>query len=226
MIRRVFSMARKKLDAQREAEKVLKYPTYYYLPFNLLDGDILTAEEQRAELKRLLPIARKRQKRLRESEFADTYSAKVQLPTLRELKTERSVSSALAEVSLFIGSRRSLVRGAREYQQDVKDTLEQTFKDVAEVDFSDESFNWKQFGRYMQQMKRLGKASEGADSERAVKMFFIAKKVGLTPAGLRDNYDKFLEQQSALQQLYENNPFGRRNVSGEKMHQRLESLRK
>lgn len=219
-------MARRKLDAQRAAEAALRYPTYYYLPFNLLDNDILTAEEQRAELARLLPIARKRQKRLQRSEFADTYSAKVKLPSLRELKTERAVSAALADVSLFIASRRSLVRGAREYQQDVQETLQETFKDVAEVDFTSEDFNWKQFGRYMQQMKRLGKASEGADSERAVKMFFIAKKVGLTPAGLRDNYDAFLQRQGELQQLYDNNPFGRRNVSGEKMLQRLDNLRK
>ena len=54
----------------------------------------------------------------------------------------------------------------------------------------------------MQEMKRQGKAHEGADSERAVRMFFIARKVGLTPAGLRDNYDAFLARQEELQQLY------------------------
>ena len=218
-------MARKS-DAQKQAESVLKYPSYYYLPFNLLETDTFSATEQYVELRRLLPIARKRQSRLRKSEFSDTYAATVKLPSLKELHTIRDVSKALADVAHFIKSRGSLVSGAREYRQEVTETLQETFADVAEVDFTDESFNWKQFGRFMQEMKRQGKAHEGADSERAVRMFFIARKVGLTPAGLRDNYDAFLARQEELQQLYENNPYGRRNVSGETMLQRLDNMRK
>ena len=213
-------------DVQKQAESVLKYPGYYYLPFNLKDSDILTPEEQLSELRRLLPIARKRQSRLQKSAYADTYAAKVQLPRIKNLRTSRDVSNALTEVANFIKSRRSLVTGAREYQQDVAETLQSTFADVAEVDFTDESFNWKQFGTFMQQMKRLGKAHEGVDSERAVRMYFIARKVGLTPAGLRDNYEKFLERQAELRELYDNNPYGRRNVSGENMLQRLEQMRR
>ena len=113
----------RKGDAQHQAESVLRYPSYYYLPFNLLETDIFTATEQYMELKRLLPIARKRQARLRQSEFSDTYAATVKLPALKEMHTVRDVSKALADVAHFIKSRRSLVSGAREYQKDVADTL-------------------------------------------------------------------------------------------------------
>lgn len=219
-------MARKKSDAQRQAESVLRYPSYYYLPFNLIESDALSAQEQLAELRRLLPTARKRQQRLRQSEFKDISTATMQLPRLKNLRTPREVSKALADVALFIKSRRSLVTGAREYQQDVIETLQETFSGVAEVDFTDKGFNWKQFGRYMQQMKRLGKAHEGADSERAVRMYFVARKIGLTPAGLRDNYDEFLARQDELMQLYNNNPYGRANTSGEQMLARLDQLRR
>lgn len=219
-------MAKSK-DWQREVEKVLHYPTYYYQSFRLLDGDLLTPKEQRQELRRLLAVANKRQKRLLQSEeFSESYAARVNLPKMRDLRTERDVSRALADVALFIRSRRSTVGGATAYQSEVRESLRETFADMPEVDFDNPDFNWKQFGRFMQQMKKAGKAHEGADSEKAVQMYFIARKVGLTPAGLRDNYDKFLERQEELQALYENNPFGRRNTSGAAMLERLDSLQR
>lgn len=219
-------MAKSK-DWQREVEKVLHYPTYYYQSFRLLDGDLLTPKEQRQELRRLLTVANKRQKRLQQSEaFSESYAARVNLPKMRDLRTERDVSRALADVALFIRSRRSTVGGAAAYQSEVRESLRETFADMPEVDFDNPDFNWTQFGRFMQQMKKAGKAHEGADSEKAVQMYFIARKVGLTPAGLRDNYEAFLERQEALQALYENNPFGRRNTSGAAMLERLDSLQR
>lgn len=216
-------MARNR-DYQAEAERVLKYPTYYYQTFRLLDGDLLSAQEQRRELSRLLSVARKRQQRLQRSEFAEGYFANMPLPKVRDLQSERDVSRALADVALMLRSRQSLVQGARAYQEEVRETLRETFADMPEVDFDKPDFNWKQFGRFMQQMKKAGKASEGADSARAVRMYFIARKIGLTPAGLRDNYDEFLQRQEQMQQLYESNPFGRRSTSGADMLARLDSL--
>lgn len=219
-------MAKNK-DWQREVEKVLHYPTYYYQSFRLLDGDLLTPKEQRSELRRLLAVANKRQKRLQQSdEFSESYAARVNLPRMADLRTERDVSRALADVALFIRSRRSTVGGAKAYQSEVRETLRETFADMPEVDFDNPDFNWAQFGRYMQQMKKSGKAHEGADSEKAVQMYFIARKIGLTPAGLRDNYDAFLSKQDELLALYDNNPFGRRNTSGADMLARLDSLQR
>lgn len=219
-------MAKSK-DWQREVEKVLHYPTYYYQSFRLLDGDLLTAQEQRAELRRLLAVANKRQKRLQQSkEFSESYAARVNLPKMRDLRTEREVSRALADVALFIRSRRSTVGGAAAYQSEVRATLRETFAGMPEVNFDDPDFNWKEFGQFMQEMKKAGKANEGDDSGRAVRMYFIARKVGLTAAGLRDNYDEFLARQDQLMALYENNPFGRRNISGEAMLKRLDSLQR
>lgn len=218
-------MARKKLDAQREAEKVLGYPGFYYQPYNLMESDLLTMPEQRAELKRLLHIARNRQRRLQRSEFKDTQAANWELPKLKDLTTDRDVSKALLDVSMFIRSRRSILRGAREYREDVIETLHTTFADVAEVDFSDPSFNWDQFGQFMRDMVKAGKASKGADSQQVVKMYFIARRIGLTPAGLRDNYEKFEARQNELLALYQNNPYGRRNISGENMLKRLDEIR-
>ena len=214
-----------KLQYQRELEKAFSYPSYYYLSFQLLEGDLLTPAEQRAELKHLLSVARSRQVLLRKSEFANSPRAKQNLPKLSMLKNDRDVSNALAEVATFISSRRSTVEGARMYREDVMSTLNRTFAEDSEVDFSDPNFNWKAFGRYMQDMRRLGKTNEGGDSERAVRMYFIAKGTGLTPAGLRDNYEEFLARQDELKALYENNPYGRRNISGEHMLQRLDELK-
>lgn len=219
-------MAKSK-DWQREVEKVLHYPTYYYQSFRLLDGDLLTPKEQRQELRRLLAVANKRQKRLQQSKaFSESYAARVILPKMRDLRTERDVSRALADVALFIRSRRSTVGGATAYQSEVRDTLRETFAGMPEVDFDNPDFNWEGFGRYMQEMKKAGKANEGDDSEKAVQMYFIARKVGLTAAGLRDNYDEFLARQDQLKALYENNPFGRRNTSGAAMLARLDSLQR
>lgn len=219
-------MAKSK-DWQREVEKVLHYPTYYYQSFRLLDGDLLTPKEQRSELRRLLAVANKRQKRLRQSaEFSESYAARVNLPKMQDLRTERDVSRALADVALFIRSRRSTVGGATAYQAEVRDTLRETFAGMPEVDFDNPDFNWKAFGRYMQEMKKAGKANEGDESEKAVQMYFIARKIGLTAAGLRDNYDEFLARQDQLKALYENNPFGRRNTSGAAMLERLDSLQR
>ena len=220
------AMAKSK-DWQREVEKVLRYPTYYYQSFRLLDGDLLTPKEQRHELRRLLAVANKRQKRLQQSEeFSESYAARVNLPKMRDLRTERDVSRALADVALFIRSRRSTVGGAAAYQSEVRETLRETFADMPEVNFDDPDFDWTEFGRYMQQMKKAGLAHEGAESEKAVQMYFIARKVGLTPAGLRDNYEKFVARQDELMQLYDDNPFGRRNTSGNAMLARLDSLHK
>lgn len=226
MAKGVEAMAKSK-DWQREVEKVLHYPTYYYQSFRLLDGDLLTAREQRQELRRLLAVANKRQKRLRESRaFKDSYAARRTLPKMSELRTDRDVSRALADVALFIRSRRSTVSGATAYRAEVAATLGKTFAGVAEVNFDDPDFKWKAFGRYMQQMKKSGKAHEGADSEKAVQMYFIARKIGLTPAGLRDNYNEFLSRQDEMLALYNNNPFGRRNTSGADMLARLDSLQR
>ena len=218
-------MAKNK-DWQREVEKVLHYPTYYYQSFRLLDGDLLTPKEQRQELRRLLAVANKRQKRLQQSKFAESYAARTRLPRMSELQTERDVSRALADVALFIRSRRSTVGGAAAYQAEVRETLQATFAGMAEVDFTDPDFNWEEFGRYMQDMKKSGKAKEGDNSNRAVLMYFIAKKVGLTMKGLKENYDQFLERQDQLIQLYYNNPFGRRNTSGAAMMARLDNLQR
>lgn len=219
-------MAKRDIDWARKAEGAFAYPTYYYLSYRLLDGDLLTAHEQRAELSRLLSVARKRQARLRESEFKDSWAARVELPKMKNLKSERDVSRALADVALLIRSRRSTVGGARAYREEVSETLQETFADVSEVDFTAPDFNWKQFGKFMQEMKRSGKAKEGADSEKAVRMYFIARKIGLTPAGLRDNYDEFLQRQDEMLQLYNDNPYGRHNTSGAAMLARLDDLSK
>lgn len=219
-------MAKKEVDWARKAESAFKYPTFYYQSFRLLDGDLLTEREQRKELSRLLSVARKRQARLRQTEFSESWAARTDLPRMKDLKSARDVSRALADVAMLIRSRRSTVGGARAYQAEVSETLQATFAEVAEVDFTAPDFNWKQFGAFMQQMKKSGKAKEGADSERAVRMYFIARKIGLTPAGLRDNYEAFVERQQEMLQLYNDNPYGRRNTSGAAMLERLDNLTK
>ena len=216
---------KRKTDMQREVEKALSYPGYYYLPYNLLEGDILTPEEQRAELKHLLRVARSRQAHLRKNpRFAESRAAREVLPKINELKTDRAISRALSDVAEFIRSRRSTVRGAKEYEEDIIETLSVTFEHDREVDFTDPSFNWDQFGRFMQQMKKAGKANEGEDSQRAVKLYFLAKGVGLSLKGLRDNYDTFKQRQDELVYLYHNNPYGKRSTTGEKMLERLDNI--
>ena len=214
----------KKIDMQREVEKAFNYPSYYYLRQPLLDGDLLTPEEQREELRHLLRVAHARQQHLRRSRFADREAAQTRLPSMKSLTTSRAIANALADVSLFIRSRRSTVRGAEQYEAEIRESLSATFRNNPEVNFNDPNFNWEQFGRYMWDLKKAGKASEGQASQQAVKMYFLARGVGLTAAGLRDNYEKFLDREAELRALYKENPYGRRNTSGAKMLERLDNM--
>ena len=220
-------MAKKiKIDMQKEVEKAFSYPSYYYYKQPLLDGDMLTPEEQRQELRHLLKVARSRQAHLRKSRFAGREAATMQLPKMSELKTPRAISGALADVALFIRSRRSTVRGAEQYEAEIVETLSKTFKENTEVDFSDPNFPWQKFGQYMWDLKKAGKASPGQASAQAVRLFFLAKGTGLTLRGLQDNYEKFQAKEEELRALYKDNPFGKRLTSGDNMLNRLYMLNK
>ena len=150
----------------------------------------------------------------------------MQLPKMSELKTPRAISGALADVALFIRSRRSTVRGAEQYEAEIVETLSKTFKENTEVDFSDPNFPWQKFGQYMWDLKKAGKASPGQASAQAVRLFFLAKGTGLTLRGLQDNYEKFQAKEDELRALYKDNPFGKRLTSGDNMLNRLYMLNK
>lgn len=196
--------------AKKANADVLAYPMLYYTPYMLQDAKVIDPLKQRAELTRLVAIARKRQARLRASEFSESYAATVTIPKMSEIPmpgtpgANRAIARALADVALFIRARSSTVSGAREQVSERVQTLEQTFAPgIAEgnelIDFR--SFNekdWRDFGSYMWALKRDGRTSEGADSERAVRTYFEVRRLGGTVKAAKDAYEKWAQESDKL----------------------------
>lgn len=200
-------MASKRIKADPGA--VLAYEPHRYLPY-YLDTDDLSEAEKRAEYSRLRAIAVKRQQRMKHTELADSRFARESLPKLKELTSTRALNEQLARMAMMLRSRSSTITGAREQISERVAALQETFADDPRVDFTNFTMDdWQRFGAYMKTMKARGYADQGADSERAVKMYFLSKDAKLTTHGLIEKYDEFVERQSQLENYADEGPSGR-----------------
>lgn len=200
-------MASKRIKADPGA--VLTYEPYRYLPY-YLDTDDLSEAQKRAEYSRLRAIAVKRQQRMQGSELAGSRFARESLPKLKELTSSAALNQQLARMAQILRSRSSTITGAREQIAERVEALQETFADDPRVDFENFSpDDWAKFGAYMKTMKARGYADKGADSGRAVKMYFLAKDARLTTHGLIVNYEEFTERQAELENYADAGPSGR-----------------
>ena len=172
------------------AKDILKYPGWMYA-YGISSGQ-LSMEEARIEYMRIYHALRERQRRIQKSEFAGTKFARTPLVPLSKIKSEAQFHEELQSMASKARGRQTSLSGLREYRKDVAEALDmygesgKSFSDLT-------SAQWTEFGAYM---KRIHQAR--FDSERAVRMFRIAKGAGMTGASLFRDYDYWTQHEADL----------------------------
>lgn len=163
------------------AKDILKYPGWMYA-YGIASGQ-LSMKEARIEYQRVYHALRERQRRLKQSkEWNKSQFATYKLTPLSGIKTEYQFLEKLQSMASWARSRRTTVKGLREYTEDVASFLDKygeggkSFQDFTKS-------NWHEFGAYM---RRIHKAN--FDSERAIAVFRVAKDAGMTGASLYKDY--------------------------------------
>lgn len=188
------------------AKDILKYPGWMYA-YGISSGQ-LSMKEARIEYMRIYHSLKERQRRLRQSEYSGTKFARQQLTPLSKIKSESQFFEEIQSMASMARSRMTSVSGLREYQQDIAAALDlfgtegKSFQDLTHS-------QWTEFGAFM---KRVHQARY--DSERAVKMFRIAKGAGMTGASLFRDYNYWQDHQKELSDYAAaGNPLGGRASS-------------
>ena len=188
------------------AKDILRYPGWMYA-YGISSGQ-LSMEEARIEYMRVYNALKERQRRLQKSEFSGSKFATTKLTPLSKIKSESQFAEELQSMVSMTRSRMTSVTGLREYQKDVAAALDlygtegKSFQDMTHS-------QWTEFGAFM---KRIHQARY--DSERAVKMFRIAKGAGMTGASLFRDYNYWHEHQKDLSDYAAaGNPLGGRASS-------------
>ena len=188
------------------AKDILKYPGWMYA-YGISSGQLLM-KEARIEYMRIYHSLKERQRRLRQSEYSGTKFARQQLTPLSKIKSESQFFEEIQSMASMARSRMTSVSGLREYQQDIAAALDlfgtegKSFQDLTHS-------QWTEFGAFM---KRVHQARY--DSERAVKMFRIAKGAGMTGASLFRDYNYWQDHQKELSDYAAaGNPLGGRASS-------------
>lgn len=174
------------------AKDILKYPGWMYA-YGIASGQ-LSMQEARVEYQRIYHALRERQRRLKKSkEWNKSQFADYKLTPLSGIKTESQFLEKLQSMASWARSRRTTVKGLREYTEDVASFLNK-YGDENGKDFNDFTrSNWKEFGSFMH---RIHKAK--LDSERAIAVFRVAKDAGMTEASLFKDYQYWKEHQEDL----------------------------
>ena len=188
------------------AKDILKYPGWMYA-YGIASGQ-LSMKEARIEYMRIYHSLKERQRRLKQSEYAGSKFAHQQLVPLSKIKSESQFMEEIQSLASMAKSRLTSVSGIKAYQSDIAASLDlfgeegKSFQDLTAA-------QWTEFGAYM---KRIHQAR--FDSERAVKMFRIAKGAGMTGASLFRDYNYWQEHQNELSDYAAaGNPLGGRASS-------------
>ena len=197
---------------------ILKYPGWMY-SIGVAQG-IISMEEARIEYKRIYKALRSRQRRMQQSEFAGSKFARMKLKPLSSIKTEAQFFDALQSLAALARSRQTSVSGLREFRRDVAETLD-AFGDKGKSFNDFTAAEWTEFGAYMQ---RVHKAH--FDSERAVRLFRLAKSAGMTGASLFKDFYYWSQHDTDLEE-YANmgRPLGSR-VSSQRIRDYLKKKKK
>lgn len=192
---------------------ILAYPGWMYA-MGISQGK-LSMEEARIEYMRIYKALRSRQKRLQQSEFAGSKFARKKIPKLSDIKTEAQFLESFQSLAAMARGRQTSISGLREFTKDVALALDKygdfgkSFQDFSQAE-------WTEFGAYM---KRVHKAS--FDSERAVRMFRLAKESGMTGASLFRDFQYWSQHEDDLKSYAdEGRPLGKR-VSSERIRKYL-----
>ena len=170
----------------------LTYDFSWYTPSEIkakleAGGDL--AKQVRKEYTRLRDISQKRLKRLAAAGYTDTevYQRNYKhYPKLKDIKSKSELAQRLSDLSRFVGSSQSTVKGIKERN---KQTLE-TLKEHG-YGFVNES-NLRDFGDFMEQY-RDQLLDMDYDSGDAAELYRIVEKHGLDPDKVAEDFEFYLD---------------------------------
>ena len=170
-------------------------PTYdvnWYTPSELkakleAGGDL--EKQVRKEYTRLRDISQKRLKRLAAAGYTNTevYQRNVKhYPKLKDIKSKSELAQRLSDLSRFVGSSQSTVKGIKAREQKTLQSLKESG-----YGFVNES-NLKDFGDFMEQY-RDQLLDMDYDSGDAAELYRIVEKHGLDPDKVAEDFEWYLD---------------------------------
>lgn len=170
-------------------------PTYdvnWYTPSEIkakleAGGDL--EKQVRKEYTRLRDISQKRLKRLAAAGYTNTevYQRNVKhYPKLKDIKSKSELAQRLSDLSRFVGSSQSTVKGIRSRDQKTLQSLKESG-----YDFVNES-NLKDFGDFMEQY-RAQLLDMDYDSGDAAELYRIVEKHNLDPDKVAQDFEWYLD---------------------------------
>ena len=170
----------------------LTYDFSWYTPSEIkakleAGGDL--AKEVRKEYTRLRDISQKRLKRLAAAGYTNTevYQRNVKhYPKLKDIKSKSELAQRLSDLSRFVGSSQSTVKGIKSREQKTLETLKESG-----YTFVNES-NLKDFGDFMEQY-RDQLLDMDYDSGDAAELYRIVEKHGLDPDKVAQDFEWYLD---------------------------------
>ena len=171
-------------------------PTYdvgWYTPSEIkakLEAGGALEREVRKEYTRLRDISQKRLKRLKAAGYSDTdvYKKNVKhYPKLANIKSKSELAQRLSDLSRFVGSSQSTVKGLKERERKVLKTLrENGYKYIDESNLSD-------FGEFMEYYRDMKYDLEGYDSGDAADLYTVVEKNKLDADTVKEEFDFWLQ---------------------------------
>lgn len=179
-------------------------PTYefsWYTPSEIkakLDAGGDLEREVRKEYTRLRDISQKRLKRLAAAGYTDTevYQRNYRhYPKLKDIKSKSELAQRLSDLSRFVASSQSTVKGIKEREKKVLETLHEN-----DYDFVNEG-NLKDFGEFMKLYRDEMMDSAGFDSGDAAELYSVIEKHKLDPEKIAEDFEFYLENLEAAKEL-------------------------
>mgnify|MGYP001851630014 CR=1 FL=1 len=174
----------------------LKYPLDYYSVSSIDIAETLSPSEVRSEYRRLSRIARQRLGALERAGYGytGTYkNAAGQFPAISKLDSQKDVERHLSRVARFLSGKLSSVTALRRYERESIETLHERG-----YDFVNRS-NFRQFAEYMDSLKELAKERQYG-SVRIAELFGEAKRKGISPDKLKEDFDYWYENAEKLKE--------------------------
>ena len=170
-------------------------PTYdvgWYTPSEIkakLDAGGSLEREVRKEYTRLRDISQKRLKRLAAAGYTNTevYQRNYRhYPKLKDIKSKSELAQRLSDLSRFVASSQSTVKGIKEREKKVLKTLKKSgYKYVNESNLSD-------FGEFMEYYRDAMYDME-YDSGDSADLYMVVEKNKLDPEKVKEDFDFWLE---------------------------------
>lgn len=176
-------------------KKVFKYPEEYYLPERLKEG-ILPVEYQWREFERLAKEANARLEKFKGTRFesSQAYKKNAGKFTVDNIDSETDLRFALYDVSKFLRSEGSTVKGQRAIERRAIDTAHERG-----MDFLNEK-NLQSFGNFMEEARQRNLVKLYG-SERVMELYSTISRKGFNPDDTFEDFEFWIESQEELEAM-------------------------